>query len=136
MLELLTTINILEVISVMCLIAFVVFTVKNWKKLFSHKYIKTLDLNGQLNNVKFCLKSVVFIFIWRMLENAILILKNDFGWWAITVTCVVILSIIIDIFVIYIIKDEIKSEIDDKNTATTTISMMTKIKDTESKYDI
>jgi hypothetical protein len=136
MLELLTTINILEVISGICLIVLTFFALKNWKQLFSIKYMKTLDSNGYLNNAKFGRKYFVFIFIWRMLENAILILKNDFGWWAITVTCVVILSIIIDIFVIYIIKDEIKSEIDDKNTATTTISMMTKIKDTESKYDI
>ena len=137
MLELLTTINILESISVMCFIAVVIFAMKNWEKLFSYKYIETLDLNGKLNNAKFCLKNIVFILIWRMLENVILILKNNLGWWAITVTCVVILSIIINIFVIYIIKDEIKSEIDEKNIATTTISMMaTKIKDTESKYDI
>jgi len=58
MLELLTTINILESISVMCFIAVVIFAMKNWEKLFSDKYIETLDLNGKLNNAKFCLKSI------------------------------------------------------------------------------
>lgn len=137
MLELLTTINILEVISGICYIIFTFFILKNWKKLFSSKYMKTLDLNGQLNNLKFGRKYFVILFLLNILDNVTSLLKNDFGWWDITVTCFVLFSLAFNEFFIYIIKDEIKSEIDEKNIATTTISMMaTKIKDIESKYDI
>jgi hypothetical protein len=137
MLEILTTINILELISGICFIVFTFFILKNWKKLFSTKYMKTLDLNGQLNNLKFGRKYFVILFLLNILDNATSLLKNNFGWWDITVTCFVLIGLALNEFMIHVIKDEIKSEIDEKNIATTTISMMaTKIKDTESKYDI